>query len=131
MKEHKRTCGFRFSVGDAIALAVMTLLSYFFVISASLGRGWMFPFVFFHYFLFCNVFRIRTFLELIWAASFIVLLYLMFPAGLHGLLLLLGFQSVITIILVIIEMRSPRYHGIYCRSINRKHIDDWLSGKIR
>ncbi|MEK6239135.1 MAG: hypothetical protein N2C14_30835, partial [Planctomycetales bacterium] len=71
-----------------------------------------------HFFLFCNVFRIRRGPELIWTAFFLAdaavwLLWLeMNVVGLIGTTLPL------TILVIVREMRFPFYHGVFAKRIN-------------
>ena len=73
-----------------------------------------------HFFLFCNVFRIRRKPELIWASTFVVLatgtLTLRVPGWPVTIGLLLGWAA----ILIALEMRDPSYHGIGWRLVNPK-----------
>ncbi|MCE9561965.1 MAG: hypothetical protein K8U57_07915 [Planctomycetes bacterium] len=56
---HRRTCGFRLSVMDVCATVVVGVLSY--VSIQTIGPfAILLPFVFGHFLLFCNVFRIGT-----------------------------------------------------------------------
>ncbi len=111
--------GFRFARLDAVALVVIG--------GAAIAVAFRWPlagavagFVLGHFFLFCNVFRIRRVPELIWAGGFLVmaghamisdrpdwywpqafLLSLVMAAGLIGR-----------------EMRHPGYHGVWWRTLN-------------
>jgi len=63
----RRTWGFRFSVFDAIILGVTAVGTPWLV--RKIGAvGWIPAFVVLHFFLFCNVFRIRRVPELVWGA---------------------------------------------------------------
>jgi hypothetical protein len=66
-----RRCGFRFSLTDAAVIGVGVAMTW--LLRGRLGDLAMLPaVVLVHFFLFCNVFRVRRSYELIWAASFIV-----------------------------------------------------------
>jgi hypothetical protein len=78
-----------------------------------------------HFFLFCNVFRIRRGPELIWAGLFLVNTCLWWSFVDFGWLGVLAVQTPITAILIALEMRSPSYHGILARRINPR-LDDYL-----
>ena len=71
-----------------------------------------------HFFLFCNVFRVRRSYELIWAASFIVNLLAWQALGQFGWRGVLLTQAPITLLAIAVEMKSNRYHGVGCRWIN-------------
>ncbi|MCA9098366.1 MAG: hypothetical protein KDA36_08270 [Planctomycetaceae bacterium] len=105
--------GFRFSILDLSAIAVcglLTWLTYPFLDELSL----LFPITLGHFYLFCNVFRIHRNLELIWAGGFV------FNVAIHlvlreiSWLRILAIQTPLTVFLIVVEMRSGRYHGIFC-----------------
>ncbi len=82
-----------------------------------------------HFFLFCNVFRIKRRKELIWAATFVVsaaffIVYQMFSAA---LLLIVNF--LVAAVMIAQEMREPDYHGILWQSIN-PGLEQWWKNKI-
>ena len=123
-----RTCGFRFYPADAVILllglaATVALLplagSFALVIPAVLG----------HFFLFCNVFRIHRRLELIWTVVFVVNVVVWWSLDRFDWPTVLALQTPVTLGVITGEMRSPRYHGVLCRRINRQHLDDYLNGR--
>ena len=78
--------------------------------------SWLIPVVVGHFFLFCNVVRLRRAYELLWAGA------LLLNAGGTCYLLdawhwwtILGIQTPATILLLVCEIKSPRYHGIFSR----------------
>ncbi len=123
-----RTWGLRFSLLDGIVLAVAvvaTAATYDFTAGLSL----LGLFVVAHFFLFCNVFRIRRKPELIWAGVFVAncLAWSIFHR-LHIAGICLP-QCLLTAILVIYEIRQPTYHGVFARSWNAR-LDEYLAGKV-
>lgn len=71
-----------------------------------------------HFFLFCNVFRIRRIPELIWASFFIFLVYYGTNIStLSGYLISLISISV-GLILIAFETKHPSYHGIFWKFLN-------------
>ena len=68
--------------------------------------------VLFHFFLFCNVFRVGTRFELIWAVSFVLNAGAWQIADELSWQRLLGSQLAITVLVIGAEWRSPSYHGI-------------------
>ena len=71
-----------------------------------------------HFFLFCNVFRVRRSYEVIWAVTFVANLLAWQVAGgisWRGVLLT---QLPLTLLAIAAEMRSRRYHGVGWRWIN-------------
>lgn len=76
--------------------------------------AWLIPFAVGHFFLFCNVVRMRRNCELIWAATFLVtfvLLAFVFAPFSWGRMLLV--QIPITLLLVWLTVRDPGYRGVF------------------
>lgn len=113
-----RTYGFRMSVVDGVILVV------------GLGATWplwsvigpfalLVPYVVLHFFLFCNVFRIRRGSELVWA----FLLLIQFAGALLSFAFLaettwwvmVAVQTAATVVILVIEVRHPGYHGVFSR----------------
>ena len=115
-----RTAGFRFSFTDGIAIAVCavaTVIAWQWIGHVSLIA----PIALGHFFLFCNVFRVHRNYELIWALSFILnfsFWVLGFPDGSIPFGKLFAVQIPITTLLITLEVRSRRYHGIFSRRMN-------------
>lgn len=128
-----RTWGARFSLTDGLALLAGAVLTWQLhlalsgdearwavgVPAAALG----------HFFLFCNVFRVPTRLELLWTASFLVNVVAWRAAGALGWLPVLATQTPITLLTLAATIRSPRYHGIGARRWNPS-LDRWLAGEL-
>ena len=111
--------GFRFSLQDAAVIAIGTLATAWLwgqVGSLSL----LLLGVLLHFFLFCNVFRVRTRLELIWASSFVLNAGAWQIADELSWQGLLGSQLAITVLVIAAELRSPSYHGIGHRWIHSR-----------
>ena len=109
--------GFRFFATDALVLtagAVGTWLLW----RQDLAVWWMVPCVVGHFFLFCNVFRVRRAYELAWAALFLIDVGWWVSRGELGWNPVLIGQLPVTLIVLLIELRSPRYHGIGARRLN-------------
>jgi hypothetical protein len=121
-----RTCGLRFSLIDGVVLLVAAAASmgaYRFTYGYSLLVG----FVVLHFFLFCNVFRIRRLPELVWGGTFVVNCLAWIVLGNLNLAGMCGTQALITIAVIANELRLPCYHGIFARRINPR-IEEYLSG---
>lgn len=106
--------GFRFSVVDGLflllcAVAIVLLRerlgTFVWIIAAAAG----------HFFLFCNVFRVRRSYELIWTAVFLANVTAWTWAGRFSWTAVLAVQFPVTVAVVALEIRSPRYHGIFHR----------------
>jgi hypothetical protein len=113
----RRPPGFRFSAADAVVLVVGGVASW--LAWGVLGRMvLLLPVVLFHFFLFCNVFRIRRSYELMWAAAFIVNLLAWQALGAFSWRNVLLTQAPLTLVFILAEMRSGRYHGVAFARIN-------------
>ncbi len=73
-----------------------------------------------HFFLFCNVFRVRTRYELIWASSFLLNAGAWQLADALSWQRLLGSQIVVTVLVIGAELRSPSYYGFGHRWIHSR-----------
>jgi hypothetical protein len=107
--------GFRISLTDGLFIAV-NLLAAALLYDTLAHFVWLFPIAVGHFFLFCNVFRIRRSYELVWTAVFIanVAVWLYLAPTFHWLGVL-AVQTPLTAILIGLEIRSDRYHGIFSR----------------
>lgn len=118
--------GFRFSTYDAAVLAVSPLL-----VSAAAGMHARFfmplsqsellglaaaPVLAF--FLFCNVFRVRRWLELLWAAAFVGLAAATIRLGVPSGTWAVALASLLGAVVIAAEMLLPGYHGVGWRWIN-------------
>lgn len=107
---HHPSHGFRFSWTDALAIVVCAIATYFGLKTIG-SLAWLFPFVLGHFFLFCNVFRIRRLPELVWAGGFLMLATGCLVADisvLHAMWLVLP----LTMGVLIYAVRQPHYHGV-------------------
>ena len=84
-----------------------------------------------HFFLFCNVFRVRRSYELVWAALFCVNFMLHVQDASLDWSSVLLWQAPVTVIAIALEMRSARYHGVFAERINSQHLQDWVEGRLR
>lgn len=97
--------------------AVVVALSWFAV--GSYGPfAILLPFVFGHFLLFCNVFRIGTDFEVIWAVWLVLVVTATSYLGCFDWWLASALQTPVTVGLVVAAMRSPWYHGVWCRRLN-------------
>lgn len=122
-----RTAGARLSVVDAVFIAAAAAATVF--LKERLGDTvWVIPFAVGHFFLFCNVFRVRRSYELAWVAALFLNIGAWALVGRFSWPLVLAAQAPFTLAAIGLEMRSREYHGIGCRRINAAHIDEWLRG---
>lgn len=82
-------------------------------------------FTVFHFFLFCNVFRVSRPLELAWAACFIALCYSSFTWGQPPWMVTAGMSFAVTNVVIMRTMGKPSYHGIGWKSINPRLPEWW------
>jgi len=127
-KQKPRTWGFRFFLSDALVIGILM------VAAAVLRRmehplWWLLIIVAGHFFLFCNIFRVRRRFELVWAGLFLVNSTLWVWSGNLNWILVVGTQLPVTVCVIVMEIRSHRYHGIFAQYVNPR-LDDYLEGKI-
>lgn len=116
--------GFRLSALDVGVLVVgATLFIYFF--NRDPLTAWIVAAVFFHFFLFCNVFRVPRRLELIWAGIFTALVFsaaaspwFPWPAAIASI-------AIATVAVIILSIRLPSYHGILWAQLNPSLPEWW------
>lgn len=113
-----RTCGFRMSLVDAVILVTGAAAGWLLWEPLG-GLSLLFPVVVAHFFLFCNVFRVRRSYELLWAAAFVVNFAAWTSAAAFSWRNVLLTQVPVTIAVVSAEMMSSRYHGVGCRWLSR------------
>ncbi len=123
-----RTWGFRFSLADALALLCLG--------GVAMGlhkvpneSWWLVTLAGGHFFLFCNVFRVRRNFELIWAALFVINVTAWLCVEKLEWTNVMACQFPITAAFVFADLRSPRYHGVFARAVNPR-LTDYLDGRI-
>lgn len=109
--------GFRISCFDGCVLAVGALAIALVAPSVPLGAV-VLGFVLGHFFLFCNVFRISRPPELIWASAFVGLAIGSLLADKPRWPTTFVVCLLLSVLLVVIEMRRPSYHGVLWKRIN-------------
>lgn len=124
---HPRTAGFRLSIVDTIVLLLGAAATV-----ASIGplgpMAGLFPMAVGHFFLFCNVFRVRRRYELAWTAVFLVnfTAWTFTEFSWPGVL---AIQLPVTALAIALEIRSPRYHGILAARLNPR-LAKYLDGRL-
>ena len=110
--------GFRFSKTDAVAISVA--IAFTALLWPAISQlALLFPIVLAHFFLFCNVFRIHRTSELVWAGAFVTNVAAWTLAGHFSWPAILLTQTPLTLFLIALAIRSPRYHGIGYAILNR------------
>ena len=123
-----RTFGVRLSHADIAVIVIgiaAGVLGFNFVGEIAL----FIPYVVAHFFLFCNVFRIRRSPEILWASIFLINCIAWFAAGFVNVYYICASQLLVTLYIILREIRQPCYHGIFAQRLNPK-LPDYLQGKI-
>ncbi len=77
------------------------------------------PLVFGHFLLFCNVFRVRRSLELIWAGAFLLNAAVTIASfDLDAVPYMAAAQLPVTLLVIGYELRHWRYHGVLADRLN-------------
>jgi hypothetical protein len=71
-----------------------------------------------HFFLFCNVLRMSRPLELAWAALFVLLAGSTVRTGFPPWSYTFSAMLAVTIILAVVQILRPSYHGVFWRQFN-------------
>lgn len=109
--------GFRLSTMD-IAVLVAGAIGSLLAAQVHLWFGMAIAFTVGHFFLFCNVFRMPRYLELAWAALFLLLLGSTAIMQQPGWFMSFALSLAGTVVVVVFQMRQPSYHGIGWQTIN-------------
>lgn len=91
--------------------------------------GFAVGFVLGHFFLFCNVVRMSRPLEIAWAAVFVVLGTATVALDTPGWRATVSVSLVATVVVVIVQMCMPTYHGLGWQWINPELPNSWESWK--
>jgi hypothetical protein len=127
MPQHQTSAfspGFRLSALDAVVLLAALIIeswAWWHGHDLLLLAGYV-PLTFF---LFCNVFRIARSLELIWAGTFALLAGLALTQGQPSIGAVLGISATLTVLLILIAMHRPDYHGVLWQWVNPKLPERW------
>lgn len=120
--------GFRLSFFDIVILAA-GLVGSIILGSQIWWAGMVVGLVVFHFFLFCNVFRVSRSPELIWGATFIALagltILIEFPGWITTTVLSIAMSS----FLIWRETKKKDYHGIYWKRWNPSLFDWWTANR--
>jgi hypothetical protein len=103
--------GFRLSVLDIAVLAAGLVLACIATRDIAIIAGS----AVFHFFLFCNVFRIRRIPELIWAGIFVLLSSATIATGKPTWGITLVASTGIAALMIWMETKVPSYHGVLWR----------------
>lgn len=113
----KNRVGFRLSQIDVVMLVATGLLTYYMPYgpdNITTFFHYLIPYIVGNFFLFCNVFRVRTKYELCWlfTASINTGLYLCYYEDIPVFFIT---QSLFTVIAIAMEIKSKSYHGVFAK----------------
>jgi hypothetical protein len=121
--------GFRLSEMDVgiilLGISVSVLLARF---DERLGVAVLFTLA--HFFLFCNVLRMSRPFELIWAMLFTLLAGSTFYLGVPPWNVTLAAMLLVTLILTLVQILLPSYHGVLWRQLN-PNLEQWWAARER
>jgi hypothetical protein len=117
----------RFSAVDAAAIGIFGGLSIG-LRAIEFPLWWIVPVVVLHFFLFCNVFRVRRTLEITWALLFMLNVSAWFLTGRDEWIYPLLTQLPVSAAIILWEVRSPQYHGIFAQRLNPR-LDQYLAAR--
>jgi hypothetical protein len=118
--------GFRLSFLDVFIL-VIGFLGAFALSMVVWWWGFVVGFVLGHFFLFCNVVRMARPLELAWGAVFVALAGATVALDTPGWLVTSCISLLVTVVIVVVEMRKPSYHGLGWQWLNPRLPSWWES----
>lgn len=120
--------GFRVSLVDALVLIAGTTGSAT-LTAESPDAAVLVAMPVLHFFLFCNVFRIKRRKELIWAAIFVISSALFVVYQMFSATFLIIANFLVAVLLISLETREPDYHGIFWRRLN-PDLEKWWNNGI-
>ncbi len=120
--------GFRFSGVDALALLVFFALAQV-LYSQGFPLWWLVPAAAGHFFLFCNVFRVRRRHELIWAGVFVLNTGWWMSGDCLEWFPPVACQTPLTIAILTTGIRSRDYHGMLALTLN-PHLGEYLASRL-
>ena len=122
--------GFRLSVLDAVVLAAGSIAALA-LAQTVWWAGFIVAFAVGHFFLFCNIVRMRRALEVPWAALFTALAAGTLVFDVPGWPATITLSLLATAAAVTFELRSPSYHGLGWRAINPQLPAWWQQSRAK
>jgi hypothetical protein len=124
--ERKFQPGFRLSAIDVIVLVVGGVASTY-AMTVDRGFGIAIAFIVLHFFLFCNMLRMSRPLELIWAGIFAALAIATISFDLLPWPAVFAISGAVTVVVAVIQVRRPSYHGVGWQKLNPSLPGWWQS----
>jgi len=113
---------------DAVILLVAGALT-FWLMRRDHPLTWIVPMAVGHFFLFCNVFLVWRTWELLWAGVFVLNVFYHVTQDDLSWWPACGWQMPVTLLVILLQLRSPWYHGVFARKINPR-LDEYLHQKL-
>src|SRR5688572_15746870 len=129
MPDRKFQPGFRLSALDVVVLIVGGVASAY-AMTADRWFGIAIAFVVLHFFLFCTVLRMSPPLELICGGGFAAMAVSTVSLHLMPWPIVFAASSVLTMIVALIEVRRPSYHGVGWQKLNPRLPEWWQSAAV-
>lgn len=113
---------------DAVILLLATMLTVW-LYRQDYELAWIVPMAVGHFFLFCNVFLVWRNWELLWAGVFVLNVFYQAVQGNLSWWPACGWQLIATLFVILMQMRSPWYHGIWAERLNPR-LQDYLNHRL-
>lgn len=113
---------------DALVLIVGSIAS-FIVGTQVWWAGIVVAFVVGHFFLFCNVFRVRRKPELVWASLFVLLAASTVLTEKPGWMVTFAVSFLVAVMLIYRETKMLSYHGVGWQRLNPGLLEWWERSK--
>ena len=130
MAEREFKPGFRFDLIDAVVLVAGFVSVVYAYINAAALIALVISFVVFHFFLFCNVFRISRPPEMIWATWFVLCCVITVQFEWPGWVATAIGSVCLSVALIVLEMRKPSYHGVMWKRLNPSLPEWWQARQV-
>jgi len=119
--------GFRLSFFDVMILAV-GLIGAWLLRTIALDVSYILIFVVGHFFYFCNITRMSRISELIWAVCFVALVGVGVTYAIVTLYEAFAIAVTITVLLTVLELYKPSYHGVFWSTFN-PNLQAWFESQ--
>lgn len=111
------SAGFRINTIDVMVITA-ALLAVLLTYSKMCEVAFFSGYTVLHFFLFCNVFRIGRKSELFWSFVFVIMTSCTILLDVPSWMVTIASTFSITVVVIILELRKPSYHGILWEKIN-------------
>lgn len=119
--------GFRLSIFD-IGILAIGVIGAWYLKDIGVDLSYILLFVIGHFFYFCNITRMSRIPELIWAVCFVALCGAGVTYGIVTLNEAFIIALILTVVLTVIELRKPSYHGVLWSKVN-PNLKEWFESQ--